>query len=376
VNRAFALLLLAQGCQSTAPTTTPQSKDGGPGDGGAESSEAADALRDAFIAKGLAADAKLEDATSALSFLEVVAPHLEPLHRDCEAGKRLACWLWDDVVDRAVGATRRVGDPARELFARHCQGGKSVGCAIAAESFDHPAGVGGNPVRAVAEMMPACRAGWTGVCVRAATIRYGSGLEMEALGEEEAIATFERGCKAGFIEGCHMVAYRTGAYDPANVLGSPQHHAEAHACELGRLASCMSLITMLTPPAPFGCDRCDPASMDANKWLDVDGQFEERCIDCYIVACRAKNCCAGCANNHSCCADEGKGPAIYPATAPPVSRAEADRALAAVHSPVAAARALWDAGCKHGHPQMCIAGRLDARLRALLAKVDALSDKK
>lgn len=380
---AIAIVLATSSCGAGATPASPEAPPSGrpapseaieaprPPPPWLEPLAASDALREAFAAEGLPADTELGEPATILRFLGVVAPHLEPLHRDCEAKSRLACWLWDDVVERAVEATRKAGDPARELLGRHCEGGTSIACAVAAESFDHPSGVGGNPVRAVAEMMPVCQAGFTGVCARAALIRYGSGIEMAALSEAEAIAAFDRACDAGFLEGCHMVAYQTGAYDPASVLGSRHHLTRARVCELGQLSSCTALLDMLIPPAPFGCDRCDPASMAVNEWLDVDGNFEERCIDCYVVACRAEHCCAGCPGKHACCGDE---PAVeYPVTAKPLSPEQAARVLEALREPFASARALWAAGCERGHPRMCLDDELQAELDELRERLEQLT---
>ncbi len=332
-----------------------------------------DALRDAFTDAKLPADTALEDEAVVLRFLAVVAPRLGAVHRDCDKGSQLACWLWDDLYGRAVTSTRKVGTAARSALRAQCDAGHSLACAVAAESLDHPSGISGKPVLAVTEMMKTCRAGWTGVCVSAARIRYGSGIDMVALSGAEAVATFDSACKKGFVEACEMVAYRTGAYDPSAFVGSVQHRAHAHSCSLGSYSSCTGLLTMLSPEPPFGCDRCDPKSMGTGDARDVEGNFEERCIDCYISTCRAKHCCADCASKYACCGQENADRPTHPAVAPPLPRANAKRIIATAEQAIAEALVLWKAGCERGHPQMCLQSRVDEAMGTLRARLDQLT---
>lgn len=321
-----------------------------------------DRLRDEAAKAGLRAAA-----------FETIVPLLPRVHADCMAGSALACWLYDANYELMLGFVTANAETGRAKLEEPCRQGNLVACALAGESLDNPSGFGGDPVSAVRALMTACDGGLVDACVRAAEIRIGSGINMEALSKAGALARYEPACKLGFPRAC-MALYRDlGAFTPEDYDLTSHYPATVRACDTGLELACVALLDHLTPEPPFGCDRCD---LESNEYGALrGGGFDERCTECEIVACRARHCCPTCEGREgfACCGSEAANMRVHPERAPALDAAKAKRILAAARSGTAKARALWTAGCERGHEPMCLVEDLDDRLRELEQHIATLT---
>ena len=319
----------------------------------------------AFDAFASAADQAPRAEGEQLGFL---LPHLAPLYRECVAGSRMTCVLFEQVYSAAAHLAQGDRAGAVPVLARGCKGGDDIQCVLAAEALDDSGGTSKETPQAIKELVAVCKRGILHACERAADIRIGAGIEHPDISEAEARAEVERACRAGLPEGCRVLVALSGAIPPpAEFSGSAQYRTRERACSAGAAGACADILEMVAPEAPFGCSLCDPAAAERNEFKLKSGEVDERCLDCAIARCRRQSCCPTCAdrNRAACCSDD-----VTPrqfSDQPPAADPAAWQAAARVgREGTSRGVALIAAGCKRGMASWCDALKeLEARLTAL-----------
>jgi hypothetical protein len=317
---------------------------------------------DAFAA----AAGKAPEAPAAL--LGFLLPHLAPLYRECVAGSRMTCALFDQVYTSAALLAQRDRAGSASILATACKGGDDIQCTLAAEALDDPGGTSNETPQAIAGLVAVCKRGVLHACERAADIRIGAGIEHPAIGEAEATAQVERACQAGLVDGCRVLVALSGAIPPPpEFAGSPQYRTRERACTAGDAVACADILEMVKPAPPFGCSLCDPKAAEHSDWKLLNGAFDERCMDCEIARCRRDSCCPTCPdrNRSACCSDE-VAPRSFPEKPPAPDPAAWRAAATSGRTGTAGGVALISAGCKRGLVAWCGPSKeLEARLATL-----------
>lgn len=300
--------------------------------------------------------------------LVFLLPHLAPLHRECVAGSRMTCVLFEQVYSSAAQLAQGDRAGSAPVLARGCKGGDDIQCALAAEALDDPGGTSKETPQAITGLFAVCKRGVLHACERAADIRIGAGIEHPAISESAARAHLERACRAGLPEGCRVLVALSGAIPPPSGFpGSAQYRTRERACSAGAAGACADILEMVAPEAPFGCSLCDPAAAERNEFKLKSGEVDERCLDCAIARCRRQSCCPTCADRTraACCSDDVT-PRQFPDQPPAADPAAWQAAARAGREGTARGVALIAAGCKRGMASWCAAAReLEARLTAL-----------
>lgn len=301
--------------------------------------------------------------------LRFLVLHAGALHRECAAGSRMTCVLFDQVYSSAARLAQRDRAGSATLLANGCKSGDPIQCALAAEALDDPGGTSAETPQAIAGLMAVCKRGVLHACERAADIRIGAGIAHPAISEAEAKADVERACQAGLPDGCRVLVALSGAIPPpAEFPGSAQYRTRERACSAGSAGDCADLLELIEPAAPFGCSLCDRNAAEQNEWKLTSGDFDERCMDCEILRCRREHCCPTCADRtrFACCADEGGAPRAFPDAPPPADPAALQTAARTGREATARGVALIRAGCERGLTAWCDAVKeLETRLAAL-----------
>ncbi len=316
---ALALVACGTSKQKRAAVTTKQTDTT---EGVVEAPQQTYQATEATKARGANMAALESDADEVSTLLQA----LPALREDCASGNALACWLFDHDYERLIAALVASSSSVRAI-GELCQAGNGVACQAEAHALDHPSGSGGDPVAAISGLLKLCTKDMLDPCVRAASIRIGSGVNHDKLSKARALKFIDSGCEKGIPEACSLKMYLVGALseeDLKNFDRAPALAVYRRACDTG--VGCDKLVSTFGEYEPFGCDSCSPDSMDP------------RCMEC-----RAEN------NTH-------------PAVAPKRSREEASRAMAAAKSASNNGLALLDFGCQRGHRKMC-----DEKQRALRA---------
>lgn len=289
-------------------------------------------------------------------------PVLPGLAEECAAGSGLACWMYDRDYELVVGVLKK--DDLRAVAQGFCTEQRNgPACAAAAQALDNPTGVGGNPIEAVAGLMTVCNQGLLDACARAAGIRIGSGLEMEALDHDTAKTIVERACDKGILHACALRIGLMGAItreESNNFDRTSNFRVLARACALGE--SCSTMLYRLRPEEPFGCSLCDADS------------FDERCMQCEAAQCYDTHCRSPNVNpTHACCSEESEHTPRHPDQPEKRSRIDADRILGAAKRATTPARTLFKRGCSMGHKDMCLVEKLDREIAKLKQWLDNIS---